>query len=397
MTDETAPAVRIPNVTPGAVSGLDHAPLVEPLSAEPSLDDLDQDDAGTFPAIPEDLHNVDDLLGWVKDGEDEGDSAARAVSVLVTERESAKPRSTLVEPLERQVLDFVLSGVVIESAETADEPEGDPADPDAITGAATITTTGAGEAVEVEGQQATTEGDGEAVNAETGEVTQPGEPLPEVEGTGGTPLDPPQPGRLRRRRPRAGGPARRRLIYPAGHARDRLRARDPRPYPGDGGLVVSPEAGLPGHRRLAVGYGVALAAEAAAVPVLGVAGPAPERPVPALGVRPNDQRPATGAGAAGGPADLHPGPPLDGYTSSVPAVKGRNPRITFSPSSQERRLRVLVRGVPRVGRRRGPVVRVRLRPAVPRRASYARRPGPSLAVTSPGLQVGQTAAEGPQA
>jgi hypothetical protein len=47
------------------------------------------------------------------------------------------------------------------------------------------------EGVEVQSDTAGTAG---AVNAETGEVTAPGEPLPTIEGTGGTPLNPPQPG-----------------------------------------------------------------------------------------------------------------------------------------------------------------------------------------------------------
>lgn len=41
-----------------------------------------------------------------------------------------------------------------------------------------------------------TAGTGEATNDQTGEVTAPGDPLPDApdQGTGGTPLDPPQPG-----------------------------------------------------------------------------------------------------------------------------------------------------------------------------------------------------------
>lgn len=185
MTDTTAPDVRVPNVSPGAVSGLDHAPLQGAPTPAEFLDDTDE---APFPAVPADLTTVDALLGWVEEDDDE--TPARAVSVLVQERQSEQPRKTLVEPLERKVLDYILDGAVIQPTDTEDA-----GDPDALTGAATVTTTGQGEAVQVHGQSvdSATAGTGEAVNAETGEVTQPGDPLPEVGDPDGTPL-PPQPG-----------------------------------------------------------------------------------------------------------------------------------------------------------------------------------------------------------
>jgi len=125
MTDQTtepsydeapaaAPAVRVPNVSPGAVSGLDNTPLHGPVSFDSPVPVLpEDDDVEPFPAVPADLHNVDDLTAWVREPEDADESAARAVSVLLRERLEDKPRVTLVEPLERQVLDFILDGAVV--------------------------------------------------------------------------------------------------------------------------------------------------------------------------------------------------------------------------------------------------------------------------------------------
>lgn len=159
MTNEAAPAVRIPNVSPGAVSGLDHEVLGSPRpDPDPYADDLEVMDAPALPAIPEDLHTVDALLDWVNaepsDEDPEVEPVPRAIAVL--RQEGRDGRVTLVGPLEDLIL-----GAILEAWD--DEPEGE-----------TI--------------------EGEQVESETGEVTAPGEPLPPVEGTGGTPLDPPQPG-----------------------------------------------------------------------------------------------------------------------------------------------------------------------------------------------------------
>lgn len=187
MTDETAPDVRVPNVSPNAVSGLDHD-LLSNASGSPATDEPAYE--ATLPEVPEDLTTVDDLLGWVNaepsDEDPEVEAVARAIAVL--SQEGRDGRVTLVGPLESIILDAVLGAWSSDEDETPDdEPTDDP-------GAASVVTTGAGEAVSIEGTPGEHEA-GPAVNAETGEVTQPGEPLPVIDqGTGGTPLDPPQPG-----------------------------------------------------------------------------------------------------------------------------------------------------------------------------------------------------------
>ena len=136
MTDQTtepsydeapaaASAVRVPNVSPGAVSGLDNAPLhgTGSVSFDAQVSVPEDDDVEPFPAVPADLHNVDDLTAWVREPEDADESAARAVSVLLRERLEDKPRVTLVEPLERQVLDFILDGAVVALPEAEPEDE----------------------------------------------------------------------------------------------------------------------------------------------------------------------------------------------------------------------------------------------------------------------------------
>lgn len=151
MTDTAAPAPRIPNVHPHAVSGLAHTPLNE--APEPAA--AEQADSVLYPPVPEDLHTVDGLRAWVAEPEDGSESVSRAVSVLLVERASDKPRSTLVEPLERHVLDFILDGAEVEVPES--EVEGVEVPDDGVAGT------------------------GEAVNADTGEVTEAGDPLPPIE------------------------------------------------------------------------------------------------------------------------------------------------------------------------------------------------------------------------
>lgn len=179
MTDQS-----IPNVSPGAVSGLDHTPLHDPLgSPEPDVSGYDEGPA-TVPAIPEGLHTVEDLHAWVADAEDPDESAARALSVLLTEREADRPRVTLVEPLEWQVLDFLYEHTAVEQDDPQETSEGapdGPADPSVGEG------TGEGG---TDPQTASDEGSVEGGD----EAAGTGDPLPPIEGTGGAPLDPPQPG-----------------------------------------------------------------------------------------------------------------------------------------------------------------------------------------------------------
>lgn len=227
MTETAPEAPRIPNVRPGALSGLDNEPLAGAGVPSPAGTAPEPDEAPVLPVVPEDRTTVDALMEWVHEGEDDEDSGVdtlgRAVAVLV--QEGRDGRVTLVKPLEDLLLDALVDAYVVAPEDDEDAPdpapsvevpdglegealeawvsgdavEGDetenperwaaylarreaaglePLQPATITGAATITTTGAGE----------------AVNLDTGEVTQPGQPLPTVEGTGGTPLSPPQPG-----------------------------------------------------------------------------------------------------------------------------------------------------------------------------------------------------------
>ena len=79
MTETTAPDVRMPNVSPGAVSGLDHD-LLSTTSQAPAADEAYDEPA--LPEVPEDLTTVDALLGWVNaepsDEDPEVETVARA-------------------------------------------------------------------------------------------------------------------------------------------------------------------------------------------------------------------------------------------------------------------------------------------------------------------------------
>jgi hypothetical protein len=102
--------VRVPNVSPSAVSGLDHE--VIGANAQEAYDE----NAAIASAVPEDRTTVDDLLAWVSEADDDQEGAERARAVLAAER--MKPaddqRVTLVEPLEAALAD----------AEAAEDPEG---------------------------------------------------------------------------------------------------------------------------------------------------------------------------------------------------------------------------------------------------------------------------------
>lgn len=144
MTETAPEAPRIPNVTPGAVSGLDHAPLVgagipqavtpetAPETAPVDSPAIDLGDEPTpLPEVPEDLTTVDDLLGWVNedesDPESEVDTLSRAVAVL--RQEGRDGRVTLVKPLEDLLLDALLDAYAPED-DGADEDQDDGDTPD---------------------------------------------------------------------------------------------------------------------------------------------------------------------------------------------------------------------------------------------------------------------------
>lgn len=119
MTEQTAP-VRIPNVRPDAVSGLDHE-LLTPAAPAPT--------EASLPEVPEDHTTVDALLGWVHEsGEDQ---LGRALAVL--SQEGRDGRVTLVGPLEDTIINSLLDAyptdgdVEGEVAETEEETA--PSDP----------------------------------------------------------------------------------------------------------------------------------------------------------------------------------------------------------------------------------------------------------------------------
>lgn len=122
-TNENQPAapVRIPNVSPGALSGLDHEVIgsaaVEAYEAQAGFDpDPDFEPTGNDgPVIPEDATTVDALLEWVSKAEGVEEYRARAELVLAAEQDRADgERVTLVEPLR---------------ATLADDPEPEPVNP----------------------------------------------------------------------------------------------------------------------------------------------------------------------------------------------------------------------------------------------------------------------------
>lgn len=115
----TTSAVRVPNVRPGALSGLSYEPLIaqrlagagEAVNADtgqvtapgeplPPIETTDGEPL--LPVVPDDLTTVDALLAWVGDTEDEDDRVSRASAVL--NAEAARPeearRTTLVTLLE---------------------------------------------------------------------------------------------------------------------------------------------------------------------------------------------------------------------------------------------------------------------------------------------------------
>lgn len=165
-TEEQAPAtsVRIPNVRPGAVSGLDHV-LLAP-DAAVAAESPDEDEAGVD--VPD--GDLDSRIAWVKDTDDDTERSERADAVWAAES-AANTDEDHLSDVAQKLRDAVNGTTEAIAAQEGNDTLGEPV---------------SGEAVESE-----TAGTGGAVNAETGQETAPGEPLPPVEQTDGEPLGEP--------------------------------------------------------------------------------------------------------------------------------------------------------------------------------------------------------------
>lgn len=161
--------VRVPNVSPGARSGLDHEVIGanaqeaydenKRLSQESGSGETPETPDGDLPEVPEDLTSEADLLGWVTEVEDDETAEARARAVLAAEK--AKPedeqRVTLVEPLEASLSDdggdagTETPGDGSEAGSAEQEGQGDPSE--------TGSTPTSGIDTESAGQEAQTQGD----------------------------------------------------------------------------------------------------------------------------------------------------------------------------------------------------------------------------------------------
>lgn len=164
-----APSVRIPNVRPGAISGLDHV-LLSP-DAAAADESPDEDEAGV--EVPD--GDLDYRLAWVKDAEDDTERSERADAVWAAES-AANTDEDHLSDVAQKLRDAVNGTTEAIAAQEGNEALGEPV---------------VGEIVESE-----TAGTGGAVNAETGQETAPGEPLPEVIAPG-TPLTSDEDGNLR--------------------------------------------------------------------------------------------------------------------------------------------------------------------------------------------------------
>jgi hypothetical protein len=174
--DETsgtpAQTVRVPNVSPGAKSGLDHTVIGADALDPDTADDADEPTSPEEPdteALPD--GDVDAKVAWVDAAEDQDTASSRADKVYAWAAESGPSPEYLSD------LSAKLRRAVYGEPETKPESAADlQVAPDS----------------EVPGTVEVTAGTpGPAENAETGEVTQAGEPLPTIEQEGGTPLDPP--------------------------------------------------------------------------------------------------------------------------------------------------------------------------------------------------------------
>lgn len=146
MTDSATPPVRVPNVSPGAKSGLDHtvigANAQEAYDANETLaaEGTEGHDSGpdTEEIVP--AGTLEERLTWVSEG-DTSEEKTRRADVIWQHETEADPEA------DKAALSEQLRNAVYGNGETVDSDTADT---------------------------------GEAVNADTGEVTAPGDDLPEI-------------------------------------------------------------------------------------------------------------------------------------------------------------------------------------------------------------------------
>lgn len=158
---ETSASVRVPNVRPGALSGLSYAPLMSQDDAQGPVDGPADPAAGdpllyvgVGAQIVVPAGDLTDRLFWVAAPDEEEIRKAYADAVYEMYLASGADEGEVA------ILSGLLQRAVYERT------------------------------VAVDGEAGETDGIGEAVNADTGEVTAPGDPLPPIEDTDGTVLVP---------------------------------------------------------------------------------------------------------------------------------------------------------------------------------------------------------------
>jgi len=166
--DAGAPAqtVRVPNVRPGAKSGLDHTVI----GSDALAPDVDDDEPLEVPD-----GDLDSQIAWVAAAEDQGEAHDRADAVYTKQEDDGADGGSL-EALSARLREAVYG---TGDGEGEDPQEGGDSGLQSDPGS------------EVAGSLEETDGQGDAENAETGEVTPAGEPLPEVQDQGGEPIDSP--------------------------------------------------------------------------------------------------------------------------------------------------------------------------------------------------------------
>lgn len=151
--------VRVPNVSPGARSGLDHE-VIGSNAQEAAVENERLAGEGLgLPEVPEDRTTVEDLLAWVSEAEDDETAEARAYAVLTAERDKPEDeqRKTLIEPLEASLSDAEDDG---DPETPGDGSQAGSAAPDASGDGTTADgTPTSGIDTESAGQEAQTQGD----------------------------------------------------------------------------------------------------------------------------------------------------------------------------------------------------------------------------------------------
>jgi hypothetical protein len=178
-----AQTVRVPNVSPGAKSGIDHTVIgSDALAPQGDDDDSDSGDGGGADDGASDLPDgdTDAHVAWVNEAETR-DEARRRADLVYANAEKAGTSDELGELASR------LHTAVYGKSDPATGPDGGQGDVANASGLSVDPSSQVpGEVVDSE-----TAGTGEAVNADTGEVTPGGQALPTIEQSDGEPIDSP--------------------------------------------------------------------------------------------------------------------------------------------------------------------------------------------------------------